>query len=220
MKSRLYWELLDYGTFVEDEGGFYAGMIKHPDGKIYAILLSPKSEGESKQQWATSYQPIGTTGSLYDGWKNTSLNNNSTYPAFQWARSLTINGFSDWYVPSMLELEICYRNLKPTTTSNYTDDKFTGWRNAGYNVPSNIVGNGNNLNSVPNGAAYTSSVPSQTSVSVFQSGGYECFDSTWYWSSTWFDGGYAWLQYFYNGSQYNTDQTYSYYVRCVRRVAI
>ena len=78
MKSRLYWELLDYGTFVEDEGGFYAGMIKHPDGKIYAILLSPKSEGESKQQWATSYQPIGTTGSLYDGWKNTSLNNNST----------------------------------------------------------------------------------------------------------------------------------------------
>ena len=47
MKSRLYWELLDYGTFVEDEGGFYAGMIKHPDGKIYAILLSPKSEGES-----------------------------------------------------------------------------------------------------------------------------------------------------------------------------
>ena len=221
MNSRLYWELLDYGTFVEDEGGYYAGKIYNPDDlKTYAIIVSPKASGHSIKQWATSPQPIGTTGSLYDGWKNTSLNNNSTYPAFQWARSLTINGFSDWYVPSMLELEICYRNLKPTTTSNYTDDKFTEWRNAGYNVPSNIVGNGNNLNSVPNGAAYTSSVPSQTSVSVFQSGGYECFDSTWYWSSTWFYSSTAWELNFNFGAQYNVDQTYSYYVRCVRRVAI
>ena len=154
MKSRLYWELLDYGTFVEDEGGYYAGKIYNPDDlKTYAIIVSPKASGQSTSKiWATSYQPIGTTGSLYDGWKNTNQNNNSTYPAFQWARSLIINGFSDWYVPSMLELEICYRNLKPTTASNYTVANFTGWRNVGYNVPSNIVGNGNNLNSVPTGA--------------------------------------------------------------------
>ena len=41
MNSRLYWELLDYGTFVEDEGGFYAGKIYNPDDlKTYAIIVS------------------------------------------------------------------------------------------------------------------------------------------------------------------------------------
>ena len=63
MKSRLYWELLDYGTFVEDEGGYYGGMIRYDDGRLFVLIVSSKSEGESKQQWATSPQPIGTTGS-------------------------------------------------------------------------------------------------------------------------------------------------------------
>ena len=179
MKSRLYWELLDYGTFVEDEGGFYSGVIKHPDGKIYAILVSPKSEGESKQQWATSYQPIGTTGSLYDGWSITNLNNNEKYPAFKWARSLTINGFSDWYIPARDELEICYRNLKPTSNLN----NVYASRALYWDVPVGAYdgidgqGNGDNDYSVPNGAAYTSSNPAQTSIAVFQSGGYECLIS-------------------------------------------
>ena len=222
MKSRLYWELLDYGTFVEDEGGFYAGMIKHPDGKIYAILLSPKSEGESKQQWATSYQPIGTTGSLYDGWKNTDQNANDTYPAFQWARSLTINGFSDWYIPARDELEFCYRNLKPTTNPNYVYAS----RAASFSVPAGTYngvdnqGNGHNDYSVPNGSAYTTTNPSRTSITAFQSGGPECFDTDWHWSSTWFSGSNAWFRYFIDGYHGGTDQTDSYYVRCVRRVAI
>ena len=223
MKSRLYWELLDYGTFVEDEGGYYGGMIRYDDGRLFVLIVSPKASGQSTKQWATSYQPIGTTGSLYDGWKNTSLNNNSTYPAFQWARSLVINGFSDWYIPARDELEICYRNLKPTTNpNNVYASRATLWGGvpAGtYNGVDN-QGNGHNDYSVPNGSAYTSTNPSQTSITVFQSGGYECFDSTWYWSSTWFSSSVAWLQYFYYGNQYDLDQTTSYHVRCVRRVAI
>ena len=44
MKSRLYWELLDYGTFVEDEGGFYASMINILMVKfmLYYSHLNPK----------------------------------------------------------------------------------------------------------------------------------------------------------------------------------
>ena len=191
-------------------------------GGCQAILLSPKSEGESKQQWATSYQPIGTTGSLYDGWKNTNLNNNEKYPAFQWARSLVINGFSDWYVPSMLELEICYRNLKPTTDPNYVYASRALYWDVSVGAYDGIDGQGNGHNdySVPNGAAYTSTNPSQTSITVFQSGGYECFDTDWHWSSTWFSSSGAWFQNFADGFHGGTDQTDSYYVRCVRRVAI
>ena len=224
MNSRLYWELLDYGTFVEDEGGFYAGKIYNPDDlKTYAIIVSPKASGQgTSKQWATSHQPIGTTGSLYDGWKNTSLNNNYTYPAFQWARSLVINGFSDWYIPARYELEFCYRNLKPTTNPNYVYAS----RAASFSVPAGThngvdnQGNGHNDYSVPNGSAYTSTNPSQTSITVFQSGGPECFDTDWHWSSTWFSGSNAWRQFFIDGYQASSGQTNSYYVRCVRRVPI
>ena len=223
MNSRLYWELLDYGTFVEDEGGYYGGMIRYDDGRLFVLIVSPKASGQStSKQWATSLQPIGTTGSLYDGWKNTSLNNNDTYPAFQWARSLTINGFSDWYIPARDELEICYRNLKPRTNSNVVYAS----RAANWGVPAGTYngvdnqGNGHNEYSVPNGSAYTSTNPAQTSIAVFQSGGSECFDSNWYWSSTWFLSSLAWIQYFNYGTQLNYAQTGRCYVRCVRRVAI
>ena len=213
------------GTFWMEQGGYYAGKIYNPDDlKTYAIIVSPKASGQSTSKlWATSPQPIGTTGSLYDGWKNTNQNNNSTYPAFKWARSLTINGFSDWYVPSRDELEICYRNLKPTTNpNNVYASRATLWGGvpAGtYNGVDN-QGNGDNDYSVPNGAAYTASNPAQTSIAVFQSGGSECFDSNWYFSSTWFTSNNAWLQHFINGTQGYYAQTNSCYVRCVRRVAI
>ena len=81
-------------------------------------------------------------------------------------------------------------------------------------------GNGDNDYSVPNGAAYTASNPAQTSIAVFQSGGSECFDADWHWSSTWFSSSDAWGQDFNYGYQGGFDQTNSCYVRCVRRVAI
>ena len=70
-------------------------------------------------------------------------------------------------MPAVDELELCYRAFKPATQANTTS-----------NVARNDTGstpNGTNPNSDPTGAAYTSSVPGQTSVVAFRSGGAEAF---------------------------------------------
>ena len=75
-------------------------------------------------------------------------------------------------MPAVDELELCYRALKPTTDANYISSVV---RNDTGSTPS-----GTNPNSDPTGAAYTSSVPGQTSVVAFRSGGAEAFVSTYY----------------------------------------
>ena len=75
-------------------------------------------------------------------------------------------------MPAVDELELCYRAFKPTTEANYTTS-----------ITRNDTGStpcGTNPNSDPTGAAYTSSVPGQTSVVAFRSGGAEAFASNWY----------------------------------------
>jgi hypothetical protein len=45
-------------------------------------------------------------------------NGGTLFPAANFCEALTINGFSDWYLPSRFELDIAYFNLKPTTEAN------------------------------------------------------------------------------------------------------
>ena len=143
------------------------------------------------------------TSSVIDGPTNSANMNNATHPAAQFCEGLTIGGFSDWYMPAKNELEVCYYNLKPTTTSNNTSS-------------------GTNTNAVPSrGSNYTSGTPAQTSATDFKSGGTEAFAAGYYWSSTGNSASYAWLQFFNSGGQYSySPKTYSTRVRAVRRVAV
>ena len=130
-----------------------------------------------------------------------------SHPAFTWATNLSLNGHDDWYVPAKNEMEIIYRNLKPTTGTNDTSY-------------------GANANAVPSATSnYTTSSPAQTSVSAFQSGGSDAF-STWYWTSTENSansGQGAWTKDFRDGREYggqaNGSKTDPNYVRAIRRVA-
>ena len=127
-----------------------------------------------------------------------------THSPWQWrALGLKIGSFTDWYLPSRDELELCYRAFKPT------DDKNWCYR-------------GDNPSSVPVGYAYSQDAPGQTKEEAFKKGGAEAFDATWYWSSTQYagDAGYAWVQHFYDGGQLDGRKSLSYRARAVRRLAI
>jgi hypothetical protein len=92
--------------------------------------------------------------------------NNASHPAAQFCEGLTIGTFSDWYMPAQNELEVCYFNLKPTTTSNNTSS-------------------GTNTNAVPSrGSDYTAGTPAQTAATDFQTGNTQAFAAFFYWSST------------------------------------
>jgi hypothetical protein len=151
------------------EGGFFAGQISTAGNGIadYNLVIAPKSSGEnSSKQWKTSNTSTAGTSSVIDGPTNSANMNDASHPAAQFCEGLTIGTFSDWYMPAKNELEVCYFNLKPTTTSNHT-------------------GSGTNTNAVPSrGSSYTAGTPAQTAATDFQTGNTEAFAASDYWCST------------------------------------
>jgi len=192
---------LAFGTLFE--GGYYAGRIRLSDGE-YAIVVAPKAEGEHADTvWNKSHKRIPEALSFFDGLANTQAMAAAGSKLAAWALNLTIGGFGDWYLPSRDELELCYRNLKPSTEDNWC------YR-------------GDNPSSVPVGYAYFPELPLQTEVAAFQDKGAEAFDESWYWSSTQSAGtdAYAWFQLFGYGSQDYTTKDDELRARAVRRLKV
>lgn len=193
---------------VEYGGGYYAGTLVVDASTSYYLIVAPKSSGESSsKQWKTSNTGTSGTGSSFDGVANTNAmiaSSPSAHPAAAFCDGLTINGYDDWYLPSRYELEICYYNLKPTTDSNSTSH--------GTNPYSDPARTSN----------YTTSIPAQTSASLFQSGGAEAFASPFlaYHASTSNQSNANYQMYFNNGQSFTASQTDSMYVRAIRRVLI
>ena len=171
--------------------------------------------------------------SLVDGWAATEAmrlaGTSTVYPAAHWARALTIGGFNDWHIPARDVLELRWRNLKPTTTANYTTaDRPTAQTfdykiNGAFGDSANA--HGTNNNSSPTGAAYTSGSPAQTPASAFKTGGAEAYEfgSAYYWSCSEYSATNAWLQGWGSsnpGFQNNDSKTSTYRVRAVRRSII
>ena len=186
-------------------GGFFAGQISTAGNSIadYNLVVGPVASAQSTKQWKTSNTSTAGTSSVIDGPTNSSNMNNASHPAAQFCEGLTIGGFSDWYMPAKNELEVCYFNLKPTTTNNNTS-------------------HGINANAVPARASnYTAGTPAQTSAAAFQSGGAEPFAGSIYWSSTENSSYFAACQTFSNGYMYSKFKNNSTYrVRAVRRLPV
>lgn len=190
------------------EGGFYAGEISTTANSVatHYLVIGPLSSGQSQLVWKNDNTATPGADSVIDGPQNTedmvADGTSTVYPAAHFCNNLSIGGFSDWYMPAQNELEVCYFNLKPTTTSNNTSS-------------------GTNTNAVPSrGSNYTAGTPAQTSAAAFQTGGAEAFAAARYWSSTELSATTARLQLFYNGIQGNSFKIISYRVRAVRRLAI
>ena len=206
-------------------GGYYAGQIGVSSVATHYLVVGPMASAYNATglRYKTSNTEDAGATSVINGPANSASINDSDHPAAQFCEGLTIGGFSDWYLPAINELEICYFNLKPSTNSNYTGGaEPMGWPN------------GSNPNAVPSRAsAYTSGTPAQTSATIFKTGNAEAFpylnggNPASYWSSTQAPNvgtsrvGYAACTNFETGYQYRASKnTTARFVRAVRRVAV
>lgn len=165
-------------------GGFYAGRFQI-DGQEYALIVAPKALGEhAPTTWGKYDQDIEGARSYNDGRSNTEAMAAAGCELAQWALELVIEGHNDWYLPSRDELEICYRNLKPTDDKNWCSFRA-----------------GDNPSSLPLGYPYTEQAPAQTEAPAFQAEGPEAFHAATYWCSTQDSPTSAWLQGFDVGHQ-------------------
>jgi hypothetical protein len=189
-------------------GGYYAGQIGVSSVATYYIIVGPVASAQLNSAiWKNAQTATAGADSNVDGPQNTAdmvADGNSTvYPSAHFCNNLVVGGFSDWYMPAQNELEICYYNLKPTTTANNTSS-------------------GINPNAVPARASnYTSVTPAQTSVADFQSTGAEDFlISSAYWSST--EGSATGGRYifFQTGYQRTYNKEFSARARAVRRIPV
>lgn len=185
------------------EGGFYAGLITL-NGETYGIAVSPKASGELEEaRWGKVGEDVAAATSFNDGLANTKAMAAANSDLARWMLALEIAGFADWYLPSRDELEILYRNLKPTTQQNYCS-----WRD------------GENPSTTPFSYPYSDQSPSQTSAEAFANDAAEAFSPRWYWASTQFSPGSAWIQDFGDGRQRDDHEGFEYRARAVRRFKV
>lgn len=97
-------------------GGLYAGQITEDDGITYAIIVAPKAQGGEASgtlAWKTTQTATTGTDSLNNGFNNTAAMvaaGISLHPAAQFCKGLSINGYTDWYLPAKDELNLIYTN--------------------------------------------------------------------------------------------------------------
>ena len=201
----------------------------------HRVIVAPKASGEHAGialKNANTALPTACQ-TLTEGFAATQAmrdaDSSTVYPAAHWARNLNIGGRTDWYIPARDESELCWRNLKPNSTGNYTPANrptgasFNYANNGSYGDTANT--HGRNNNSAPPGAAYTADAPEQAAAPAFRTGGAEAFEfgSAYYWSSSEYSASSAWFQYWfssYPGVQDGLNKNTAFRVRAVRRSVI
>jgi hypothetical protein len=156
------------------EGGYFVGLISHTEDGVatHALVVAPEATGASGTghtsttiyQHKTANTETTGTDSTFDGTANTDAMvtaDITAHPAAQFCVNLSINGYTDWYLPAPRELNIAYRNLKPTTQDNITS--------------SGTPITGANPSAVPQTTNFTATDPTQTAVVLFQAGNAEAF---------------------------------------------
>lgn len=181
------------------DGGYFAGTFALNNEK-YGLVVSPKDQGEFKDLRWESYRLDAHSLSYADGLGNTIAMADAGNATAKKILQIQINEFNDWYIPSRDELEIIYRNLKPTTDVNLSSFR-----------------DGENPSSIPPGYPYTPFLPAQTRANAFQTGGEQAMDASCYWSSTQASMYAAWTQHFKYGHHKTDHKIAMHKVRVVRR---
>jgi len=133
---------------------------------------------------------------------NTVGSGSTIFPSANFCQALSIGGFTDWYLPSRLEFDIAYFNLKPSVDVNNTS-----WGANVYSVPRRGRNNSRNF-------------PIQTNLTAFNSAAQQAFVADVHWSSTEIDAGGAWNLGLSNGSQGLTTKTLARRVLAFRKLTL
>jgi hypothetical protein len=157
----------------------------------YRLIVAPKSNGQASLALKNSNTalPTGST-SPVEGYKNTlamiAAGDATVYPAAHFCYGLNIAGHTDWYIPARNELELCYRNLKPTTQANVLTNSVVPAAASSFGCYADgVLSSGVNLNSTPQGTAYTAGFPIQVAAGKnFRSNESEAFSDNYYVAST------------------------------------
>ena len=200
----------------------------------YRIITSPKASGENSGR---AYKNVNTAApsacqTLTEGYKAmlamVASDTATVYPMAWWCYGLSIGGKTDWYPPARDELELQWRNLKPTTVNNSTGSRSKSgiaYGNLG-SVDDGAFDNiGVNNNSSPVGSGYTLTVPSQVAAGKnFRTGESEAVEgSRDYWSASEYSATQAWSLLGLStgaGAMDPYGKSGSSYVRAVRRSII
>lgn len=113
------------GIYYGDQGGYYVGTIDtrniEPNGLRYLLFLAPKEYGYKFTCLSDLIDSVMVDNSQWNGFKNTysnhCLKNIKNYPAIEWVNNLKIDGFDDYYIPALKELECIYFNFASTNDS-------------------------------------------------------------------------------------------------------
>lgn len=184
-------------------GGFFAGLIL-VGTQTHAVIVAPKEHGTGEFTWGEYGKEIEAR-SYSDGKSNTLALAESDSELGKWATGLAIGEYNDWYIPARDELEIIYRNLKPTTDSNSCSFR---------------DGDNPSAPDINTRYPYTETAPGITTAPLFQKGGSEAFEAVWHWASTQYSAHTAWYQYFEDGDQNISRKGNSLAARAVRRELI
>jgi hypothetical protein len=187
------------------QGGYYGGAISTSANGVatHYLIVAGKSAGESSDTYGINGFADPT--SFIDGPTNSStLLASGLRRAAIFCEGLSIGGYSDWYLPAYSELVTIYYYLKPSTTSNDTNGGYTDYA----------------VSPQPISTYNLSGTPAQTSVSNFQSGGADYFESNTYWSSTQQNANAAYTVSFTNGQGNASSKSATLFIRAIRRVAV
>lgn len=89
--------------------GGYVVAVSQYSGQDYYLVVPPVGIGQTTTQWKTTDTVTPGATSTADGRINTEammLAGIDQHPAAKFCKSLAIGGFTDWYLPSSLELNV------------------------------------------------------------------------------------------------------------------
>jgi len=105
-----------FGSLIVGQAGIFAAIMRGPvvDGieqSTYALLVSEKEAGESESRWGEYGKDIASTASRTDGKANTEAMAAAECHAALQIHGKEIAGHSDWYLPSLGELNAAAANV-------------------------------------------------------------------------------------------------------------